>query len=170
MNTMIEDNSIECEDSKILNTHQDFNVATNAVIALQNSAAKKELIEHSESWKTTPPPSKDDDSVKDDSVIHSISSEQVTVVENIDRTVPKIVNFSDVSDDGECGSLKYFDEVYSSDKHERFPYYTGSRLLPVQLLQVPGYSKQVFLWEEHTSVTKMPLTTSSFLGGSSDSL
>ena len=151
VNTMIEDNSIECEDSKILNTHQDFNIATNAMIPLQNPVAKKELIEHSKSGKTTPPPSKDDDSVKDDSVTQSLSSEQVTVVENIDTTVPKIVNFSDVSDDGECGSLKYFDEIYSSDKHERFPYYTGSCLLRVRLLQVPGYSKDVFLWEEHTS-------------------
>ena len=140
VNTMIEDNSIECEDSKILNTHQDFNVATNVVIALQNPVANKELSGHIESGTTTSPPSKDDDSTKDDSVAYSISSEEVTVVENIDTIVPKIVNFTDVSDDGECGSLKYFDEICSSNKHERFLYYTGSRLL-----RVPLCSKQIFI-------------------------
>ena len=132
VNTMIEDNSIECEDSKILNTHQDFNVATNVVIALQNPVVNKELSAnsgHTESGTTTSPPSKDDDSTKDDSVAYSIRSEEVTVVENIDTTVPKIVNFTDVSDDGECDSLKYFGEICSSNKHERFPCY-GSFTLP----------------------------------------
>ena len=140
VNTMIEDNSIECEDSKILNTHQDFNVATNVVIALQNPVPNKEISGHLKSETTTSPPSKDDGSTKDDSVAYSISSEEVTVVENIDTTVPKIVNFSDASDDGECGSLKYFDEICSSNKHERFPYYTGSRLLRVHVC-----IKQIFM-------------------------
>ena len=109
VNTMIEDSSIECEDSKILNTN-----LKDEIEKFEDGKVKdKPLNRKSESENFT---TGNDVSARDSNM--SISSEQLTVCKNVSSTVSKNETFSEASE-ADSNSLKYFDEICSADKGHR---------------------------------------------------
>ena len=111
VNTMIEDSSIECEDSKILNTNlkDEIEKFEDGKVTDKSLNRKSE----SENFKIL---SGNDVSTRDSNT--SISSEQLTVFENVSSTVSKNETFSEASE-ADSNSLKYFDEICSADKGHR---------------------------------------------------
>ena len=120
-NTMIEDNSIECEDSKILNVIQNLNVPTGVGMKQEVSTVVKVTNGHVLSTEMT-----EIGNVKIPLVEESnkLSSQTAQDVDNIDTTVQMQGKFSNVSDNGDLSSLKFFDEICSPEKHERFSFIT----------------------------------------------
>ena len=119
VNTMIEDNSIECEDCKILNTdHESQLKETGSNAASKDSAADKVSNTRRDSETENFTTSLGNDVSTNDSSTFSISSQEVTVVENVSTTGTKSVTFSEASD-ADCNSLKYFDEICYADKMQR---------------------------------------------------